>query len=171
MCPSTPLNKRLPKDFEYVRSYTLKEGHLVLSLMADGGIYEFELMNSASSTTPQSFVPLENTNWTLTQLATTSVTADAQHGPNITFNSEQHRVRGSGGCNRIMGGYTLEGDRVKFTQMASSMMACVSGMDTERAFLDALGNADSWKITGDKLELYDASGTAVATFQSAPAKQ
>jgi para-nitrobenzyl esterase len=42
MCPPAPLNDRIPKDWEYVRSYTLKHGHLFLSLMADGGIYEFE---------------------------------------------------------------------------------------------------------------------------------
>ena len=41
MCP-TPLNDRLVKDWSYVRSYILKNGHLFLSLMADGGTYEFE---------------------------------------------------------------------------------------------------------------------------------
>jgi uncharacterized lipoprotein YbaY len=30
------------KDWQYVRSYVVKDGHLFLSLMADGGIYEFE---------------------------------------------------------------------------------------------------------------------------------
>jgi para-nitrobenzyl esterase len=30
------------KDWEFVRSYTIENGHLFLSLMADGGIYEFE---------------------------------------------------------------------------------------------------------------------------------
>jgi para-nitrobenzyl esterase len=30
------------KDWALVRSYVFKDGHLFLSLMADGGIYEFE---------------------------------------------------------------------------------------------------------------------------------
>ncbi len=42
MCPPAPLNDRVPKDWQYVRSYTVKEGHLFLALMADAGIYEFE---------------------------------------------------------------------------------------------------------------------------------
>jgi heat shock protein HslJ len=42
MCPPAPLNDRIPKDWQYVRSYILKEGHLFLSLMADGGTYELE---------------------------------------------------------------------------------------------------------------------------------
>ena len=44
MCSPGSLHDRIVKDMAYVRSYTLKEGHLFLSLMADGGIYEFEPM-------------------------------------------------------------------------------------------------------------------------------
>jgi para-nitrobenzyl esterase len=36
------VTERLGRDLPYVRSYVLKAGHLHLSLMADGGIYEFE---------------------------------------------------------------------------------------------------------------------------------
>ena len=42
MCPPAPLSDRIPRDWEHVRSYVLKDGHLFLSLMADGGTYEFE---------------------------------------------------------------------------------------------------------------------------------
>jgi para-nitrobenzyl esterase len=42
MCPPGSFHDRLVKDWEFVRSYIIKDGHLFLSLMADGGIYEFE---------------------------------------------------------------------------------------------------------------------------------
>jgi para-nitrobenzyl esterase len=42
MCPPGSLYDRIVKDWELVRSYTIKDGHLFLALMADGGIYEFE---------------------------------------------------------------------------------------------------------------------------------
>lgn len=42
MCPPISLHDFIVRDWEYVRSYVLKDGHLFLSLMADGGIYEFE---------------------------------------------------------------------------------------------------------------------------------
>jgi heat shock protein HslJ/uncharacterized lipoprotein YbaY len=48
MCPAAPLTDRIPRDWQYVRSYILKDGHLFLSLMADAGIYEFEPMASES---------------------------------------------------------------------------------------------------------------------------
>jgi len=42
MCPPAPLNDRIVKDWDTVRLYTVKDGHLFLSLMGDTGIYEFE---------------------------------------------------------------------------------------------------------------------------------
>ncbi len=42
MCPPAPLNDRLEKDWDAIRSYRLKEGHLFLELTGDGGAYEFE---------------------------------------------------------------------------------------------------------------------------------
>jgi para-nitrobenzyl esterase len=42
MCPPAPLTERLPRDWALVRSYTIRQGHLFLALMADGGIYELE---------------------------------------------------------------------------------------------------------------------------------
>jgi para-nitrobenzyl esterase len=42
MCPPGSLHDRIVKQLPYIRSYVIKDGHLFLSLMADGGIYEFE---------------------------------------------------------------------------------------------------------------------------------
>jgi uncharacterized lipoprotein YbaY len=42
MCPDMKLHDRIAKDWTAVRSYLIKDGNLFLSLMADGGIYEFE---------------------------------------------------------------------------------------------------------------------------------
>jgi para-nitrobenzyl esterase len=47
MCPPGSLHDRFAKDWGYVRSYLIKNGHLFLSLLADGGIYEFEPMGRA----------------------------------------------------------------------------------------------------------------------------
>jgi heat shock protein HslJ len=41
-CPPGSLHDQIVRQLPYVRSYVIKEGHLFLSLMADGGIYEFE---------------------------------------------------------------------------------------------------------------------------------
>ena len=41
-CPPGSLHDQIAKQWGYIRSYIIKDGHLFLSLMADGGIYEFE---------------------------------------------------------------------------------------------------------------------------------
>jgi heat shock protein HslJ len=41
-CPAGSLHDQIVKQWGYIRSYVIKDGHLFLSLMADGGIYEFE---------------------------------------------------------------------------------------------------------------------------------
>lgn len=41
-CPPSSLQDRFVRDLDFVRSYVMRDGHLYLSLMADGGIYAFE---------------------------------------------------------------------------------------------------------------------------------
>ena len=41
MCPPGSLHDQIARQWTYVRSYVRKDGRLFLSLMADGGIYEF----------------------------------------------------------------------------------------------------------------------------------
>jgi para-nitrobenzyl esterase len=42
MCPPGSLHDRIVNHWPYVRSYMIRNSHLYLSLMADGGAYEFE---------------------------------------------------------------------------------------------------------------------------------
>jgi heat shock protein HslJ len=50
--------------------------------------------------------------------------------------------------------------------MASTMMACPEGMDTEKAFLNALTRVKTWKITEQQLELFDATDEIVARLEA-----
>ena len=54
MCPPRSLYDRIVKDWTFVRSYVIKDGHLFLSLMADSGIYEFEPAGGADRAASQS---------------------------------------------------------------------------------------------------------------------
>ncbi len=44
-CPPESLHDHFVSQWQNIRSYTINDGHLFLSLMADGGIFEFEPMN------------------------------------------------------------------------------------------------------------------------------
>lgn len=52
-CPTGSLHDRIVKDWEFVRSYTFKDGHLFLALMADGGIYEFATIGGPKADAPK----------------------------------------------------------------------------------------------------------------------
>ena len=41
-CPPESLHDQIVRQWEYVRSYVVRDGRLFVSLMADGGIYEWE---------------------------------------------------------------------------------------------------------------------------------
>jgi len=51
MCPPGSRHDQVVKQWPYLRSYVMRHGHLFLSLMADGGTYEFEPMTLDQSKT------------------------------------------------------------------------------------------------------------------------
>lgn len=72
---------------------------------------------------------LLNTYWKLILINDTEVTvAENQREPHIIFNAES-RVSGSDGCNRIMGSYLLDGDKLTLDEMAGTKMACAEGAE------------------------------------------
>ena len=110
---------------------------------------------------------LENTYWKLTRLGDQPVQVAAeQREPHMILQSESRRIAGSGGCNRLIGGYELDGERLTFAQLAMTRMACPEGMDTEAAFVAALEKVRSWRITGQHLELFDDAGELVVRFEA-----
>ena len=42
MCPAGSLHDQIARQWSVIRSFVIKDGHLFLSLMADGGTYKFE---------------------------------------------------------------------------------------------------------------------------------
>ena len=111
--------------------------------------------------------PLEKTEWKLIWLGSTKIEAGTpQQMAYIQLDPESHRVSGSGGCNRLAGGYELTGDHLRFTQMAMTRMACIHGGNTESAFAKALDQVTSWKITKGQLLLMDADQHLVAKFSA-----
>jgi heat shock protein HslJ len=115
---------------------------------------------------------LENTHWRLTELSGKPVgAAGGERGPYIELRAGENpgdrpSLRGHGGCNRLVGGYRLKGNAIQFGPIASTRMACASGMDQEHAMLEMLAGARMWKIRGRQLDLCDADGKLLARFEA-----
>ena len=107
--------------------------------------------------------PLEGTYWRATELAGKPI-AKQEPTREAHLQFQAGRVSGSDGCNRLAGSYQLNGDHVTFSQMAVTQMACLHSSGTEGPFQDALKNASRLIVAGDRLELFDAAGTRLATF-------
>jgi heat shock protein HslJ len=67
-------------------------------------------------------------------------------------------VSGQTGCNSFTGGYETSGDSLQLGNLAVTMRACISGMETERAYLDNLGAVNRYGISGNTLTLYAGDG-------------
>lgn len=110
---------------------------------------------------------IENTYWKLIRLGEQAVRVGEREGePHLVLRSEKHQASGSGGCNRLFGGYRIEGGRIRFSGVATTRMFCSDGMDTEREFLKALEAVETWTISRDQLDFLGESGELLARFEA-----
>ena len=85
--------------------------------------------------------------------------------PFIEFNEAEGRVHGCLGVNIVNGGYTLDGNNLTFSQLASTMMAGLpADMEVESKLGAALGTVASVEVKGDVMSLKDAEGNVVLTL-------
>lgn len=110
---------------------------------------------------------LRGTYWKLLRVDEEPAPAMAkEREPHLLFASDALQVAGSGGCNRIIGSFETEGERLRFGNMAATMMACPEGMDIERRLLNTLAQIERYRVRGSLLELLDASGAVRARFEA-----
>ena len=90
-------------------------------------------------------------------------------GVEATATFEAGVVTGRGGCNRFRGAYSLDGDRLRLGPLAGTMMACPEpAMRVEAGFHAALARVVTARVTEDRLELSDASGSPILDLVAAP---
>ena len=83
----------------------------------------------------------------------------------FTFEKD-NRITGFGGCNRFFGTYQLEAeDRLNFSAIGSTKMACLVSTFNEADLFKVLDLADTYIISGDKLELKIGKNEPIAVFK------
>ncbi len=111
----------------------------------------------AACGSPKTNLPLEGTQWKLTEMDGKADPAFAagEDTFNFTLDPSRMMVYGVGACNRLFGPYELEeGNGLDIERLASTMMACPN-MDLESRFAKLLEEADKYEIDGDVLTLFD----------------
>jgi heat shock protein HslJ len=109
--------------------------------------------------------PLTGTYWRLTDLpGDPAFAVDPDLRAHLVFD-DANRVSGASGCNRLTGGFTLDGDALTFGPLAGTRMACPApAMELEQRFHAALMQVTAYSIEGEILTLAGADGV-LARFE------
>ncbi|WP_421806039.1 META domain-containing protein [Flagellimonas sp.] len=105
--------------------------------------------------------------WVLEEMNGNAVSKEEFGGrdlPNLEININNNRFSGYSGCNRITGGIFYEEDVLRFTQVATTQMACPN-MDKESAFLTALNSSTQYKVENNRLYLSNGSEENILIFK------
>ncbi len=102
---------------------------------------------------------VENIRWELIEIAGEPVVPmPGLPAPGFRLNPQGHSLRGFGGCNRMMGSYTIRGDQLHFGHIVTTRKFCQQTQGLEDRFVQALGQVKSFRLNGSILELYGDYG-------------
>lgn len=132
--------------------------------------YEPEVEKDIKSTPAMSQAEAENMidgEWTVYSVKNKKVSGETR--PYITFNSADHRIYGSNGCNIINGDYSLkDGASLQISNVISTMMACPdapfeqainAAIDKTRSFLIQKSGHESY------LDMRDSAGKTLMVLR------
>ena len=114
-----------------------------------------EKVDPENTCAPTLHAELQNTYWKVVELDGKAVTTpEGMREAHVILASDGSRAHGHAGCNNFFGNFETSEDKLSFSALGSTMMACPEGMDTEQAFLQALGETNRYEISGQFLTLY-----------------
>jgi heat shock protein HslJ len=101
--------------------------------------------------------------WRLVEVQGEAVdTSNMRRPAEFTFDKTEQRISGSAGCNNIFGKFTVAADKLTFSPLAATKMACPD-MSVEDKFLKIVDKVNGWKVTEGFLVL-SQDGNALAKF-------
>ncbi len=111
---------------------------------------------------------ITNKYWKLVEIGGQPVQPNEQQRkePHMILQVAENRVVGNGGCNGFSGTYQLDSatNRLRFSPLAATKMACMGSMDVESQLFKALEMTDSYHTSGDSLQLFKARMSPLAKF-------
>lgn len=96
---------------------------------------------------------LQHHHWVLEQIDGQPIAAQKDRQPDLEI-GEHLRANGNAGCNRFMGQVELQGQQLRITNMASTMMFCPAPQqDWERAMTSTLSDWSDVELSAQHLRL------------------
>ncbi len=126
-------------------------------------------LESAKSTEVTEIISIEQKQWKLKTLEgkDIAIVENQEKDMYFTLDRNENRVVGFSGCNTFNGTYSLEkGNRIRFTQMASTLKLCPDVDVNESEFLEVFELADNYTINGNELSLNVGRRAPLAVFEA-----
>ena len=145
---------RLPK----VATYSIKASTLTLFDRGGTAILEFTASTGGSGLAGS---------WIVTAYYTGTAVSSVTGGVEITAAFTTTSVSGNTGCNTYGGSVAVNGKAIRIGPLTSTLIACPSEelSTQEHQYLAALGLATTFKVTGDRLDLYRSGGAYAVSYQ------
>lgn len=105
--------------------------------------------------------------WVLEEMMSKKVSQEDFNGKDVPYMeiyASENRFSGFSGCNRMTGSLFYEKDLLRFSQIASTRMACPK-MDTESEFLKALQSGTKYRVENNRLYLSNGSQENLLVFK------
>lgn len=117
-----------------------------------------------------------NGTWAISSIAGEEVALPdslSEAAPFIEFNAAESRIHGNTGCNIMNGTYTMDGKKLTFGGMATTMMAGPQElMELESKVLNAVNNAASFKSGPEgTVQILDAEGNVAMVLTKKAAEE
>ena len=110
---------------------------------------------------------LTGTVWVLQSLGDPNNPTTPAPGAIITILfSPEGVLGGSSGCNNYSASYTAQDGQLQISEPAVTMMECPLGMEADAAYLGAMKSAESYQISGPRLEISYDGGKGVLRYTS-----
>ena len=162
-CPNIAFNENeFLKIFELADNYTITGDRLELNVGRRAPLAVFKKDGNSANVITEKY-------WKLKTLEGKSVKMGKNQEREVYFmlKTDENKVTGFAGCNTFFGSYTLEkGNRIRFSQMGATMMACPDVDFNESEFLKVFELADNYTINGDQLSLNVGKRAPLAVFEA-----
>lgn len=147
--------------------YLVGENQLI-KLDADGKKIESALADMYVLKKVVSDDRITDKNWKLVELNGEAIPAPKMDGkfPNFNLSKESNLMLGNSGCNGFNGSFEImEGNRISFSKIASTMMYCAD-VPYESEYMKVFETADNYSVQGNTLTLNKGRMAALAKFEN-----
>ena len=94
-----------------------------------------------------------NTRWVLIEMKGVPVQlSNTRRDAYISFNADEKRFNGNGGCNQVSGNYSIDKNKIDFTEVISTKMSC-DDIGFEQVFLATLDKVNRFEEKDIRLML------------------